>query len=407
MQLIAKSIPISFFSHTITNASAILVLSVTAGVIVVLICPMFFLTGIPGIAHKTSAAAGTTTNSVLSSPLINQASDLKKQSRGFSNFGNLPSSGIVINSSNQPLTYANNFQHFPSSLPSNNNNIVTNTPFAPFANYGQFSTPGSAATQSQASSTQYPYPSQYQNNPYPYQAQQPLSASTLGSTNAPSSYPYQNQPYPGAYQNQLSPSSGPATNGVAQNPYTSGQYPNQPQQEQQNLGASPSSPANYSIHQQGQPQSFNNSSRHLSTLVVRTVVDSKPVGGEEGLAGGSASSSSATNVSELVQNVYANPDGYTYVYHYAKGSPSGATLNLHPGSFGVSEIAKINSNSSDNKENPTPIRSYYVSYSGDCHTTSTAKSHPNTANNVNNVYGYGTVKLGETKTCVVTNTFHK
>jgi hypothetical protein len=92
--------------------------------------------------------------------LINQANELKQQSRGFSNFGDLPYDNNINSSNTTP---------FPSYLPPNKNNIVANTPFSPFANYGQFSNSGSPATQPTAQN-HYPdsYPYSY---PFPYAQQ--------------------------------------------------------------------------------------------------------------------------------------------------------------------------------------------------------------------------------------------
>ena len=46
----------------------------------------------------------------------------------------------------------------------------------------------------------------------------------------------------------------------------------------------------------------------------------------------------STALEQVVENTYTNPDGYTYVFHYMKGSQTGITLSLQPGSFSVYEL---------------------------------------------------------------------
>jgi hypothetical protein len=89
-----------------------------------------------------------------------------------------------------------------------------------------------------------------------------------------------------------------------------------------------------------------------------------------------------------VENLYTNPDGYTYVFHYMKGSQTGVTLSLQPGRFAVYE-------SSISQSHPM----YDIKYSGDC--TSVKSGAGGTT------YGYGTINLGETRTCTVTLSLHK
>jgi hypothetical protein len=370
-----------YCSATTANLKAFLFLPLTAVIIIILLSQGIFLTEVFGIVHKAEAFTGTTAN-------------------GFSNFDHLPTPGFIINSSNH--------NPFPG-ISASNTNIIRNTPFAPYANYGQFTSANSAPPTQTPPPYSYPYsyPYQQQNqNQSPYQPQpqqqQPASAPTTGSTNLPQSqypYSYQNQSYPSSsypYQNQLS--SSPGTNGLTQNPYTSGQYSNQqPSGDSSSLYA----PFHYSTIQQGQSQQADKSSGRLSTLLVRTLVNSNnnALGGVRSALG----NLNGTNLSELIENVYTTPDGYDYVYHYAKGSAAGVTLNLHPGSYSVSQSG-INNN--DNND--------HISYSGDCRTTTTTSSTPalksdaGTTNNFNHVYGYGIIKLGETKICVVTNSLpHK
>lgn len=125
--------------------------------------------------------------------------------------------------------------------------------------------------------------------------------------------------------------------------------------------------------------------------MLRTVVNNGATGG------GPPASTDPANLSQLVENVYSNPDGYTYVYHYAKASPTGVTIDLHPGSFSVAELSKSQMTGA-----------YRLSYSGDCHAAITPSASATSMKaKINEMYGYGTVKLGETKTCIVTNTLQK
>jgi hypothetical protein len=78
-----------------------------------------------------------------------------------------------------------------------------------------------------------------------------------------------------------------------------------------------------------------------------------------------------------------------------KGSQIGVTLSLLPGAFSIYELSK-NIKSS----NPTLNQSAYdVTYSGDCVTVK--------SNTGSDTYGYGTINMGEAKTCTVTLSLHK
>ncbi len=250
------------------------------------------------------------------------------------------------------------------------------------------------------SSTSATYPNQYQNpSSYPYLPQQQQSQAANTPTpqypyQSPYQYPYQ-QPYPSTNQQQQQQT--PTTNtGAAQTP----QYPypyQQPQQQQNQSSSSVSNPAQYPYQQQQQPQQQPQSSQSypagqpsVSTLIIVTHVNS---------TGGSKNNTNPppANFTQVVENAFTNPDGYTYIYHYMKGSEAGVTVGLQPGTFGVFEL-KNNNNIKANAASSSQS-TYDVGYSGDCRSV---KSITGGA-----TYGNGTINPGETKTCTVTLSSHK
>ncbi|MDQ6865430.1 MAG: hypothetical protein M3044_16585, partial [Thermoproteota archaeon] len=119
------------------------------------------------------------------------------------------------------------------------------------------------------------------------------------------------------------------------------------------------------------------------TLIVVTHVNNAGVG-----------TANAANFSQVITNAFSNPDGYTYAYHFVRGSQMGVSLNLQPGIFTVSAF-------SNNKTNSLFLnQSYDTTYSGDCNTVKSTTS-------TGSIYGYGTINPGEGKTCMVTKLFHK
>jgi hypothetical protein len=250
------------------------------------------------------------------------------------------------------------------------------------------------------SSTTPTYPNQYQNpSSYPYLPQQQQSQAANTPTpqypyQTPYQYPYQ-QPYPSTNQQQS-----PATNNAAVPPTSQYPYPyQQPQQQQNQSSSSVSNPAQYPYQQQQQQQpqqqpqssqSFTAGQPSVSTLIIVTHVNS---------TGGSNNNTNPppANFTQVVENAFTNPDGYTYVYHYMKGSEAGVTVGLQPGTFGVFEL-KNNNNIKANAASSSQS-TYDVGYSGDCRTV---KSITGGA-----TYGNGTINPGETKTCTVTLSSHK
>jgi hypothetical protein len=97
----------------------------------------------------------------------------------------------------------------------------------------------------------------------------------------------------------------------------------------------------------------------------------------------------AANFSQTITNTYQTPDGLTISYHFVKGSGIGLIINPQPGVFGILELKN---------ETNSITRNYNATYSGDC---TSAKS------TAGDVYGHGVIDIGETKTCIVTNTFQK
>jgi hypothetical protein len=421
------------FNRYLSNSEHIRVASIIAIVAFGLLLAIFF--NIPKVSAMSSTVCPNSTIP------IQAFCNLPTQSSGYGPFSNLPPGGYVIGSSNSgsvpttqpslptnsiantpfgPLAGYGQFSNsnggstsVPTTQPSLPTNSIANTPFGPLAGYGQFSNSNGGSS----SLTQNPYSQQFgsplnsgqtqtQGDPYSYQQNNPYSypgyqsSSTPGSSNALSSYPYQSQYPPGAMQNQFSPFS----NGTSSS-YPSAQFVGQaqPQQNQTNIQTL----ANDTLNKPTQSQSINDNATNksnISTLVVRTVTSAKPTG-----VGAAAQSTKSldppmSNITEIVQNVYTTPDGYTSVYHYAKGSPAGVTFNLRPGSFSVSEM---NSNKGTGIGSTSHITnpSYAVSFTGDCHTNNAnVKSQPALTNTPKSIYGIGTLKLGETKSCVITHT---
>jgi hypothetical protein len=266
-----------------------------------------------------------------------------------------------------PLAYQYPNQ-YPGSYgyqqPQVTNNVVTPSPQYPYQQ-----SPYPYANQQQP----YPYP--YQQSPYPYANQQPQQPSNGASTPGTSQYPYQSSyPY---QQPQNQSSSLPAGNNPNQYPYQQ-----LPQQQNQSSALATNPP------QQQSSQSFMTTSPpSKSNLIVVTQVNS--TGGSNNYV------NAADNFTQLVENLYTNPDGYAYVFHYMKGSETGVTLNLQPGRFAVYEL----NNNIKSVNPPLGQSTYDMTFSGDC---KTFKSNKGGA-----TYGYGTINLGETKTCTVTLSLHK
>jgi len=116
---------------------------------------------------------------------------------------------------------------------------------------------------------------------------------------------------------------------------------------------------------------------------------------------------------QVVTNAYANPDGYTVVYHFFRGSQSGVVLNLQPGIYSVTDQ---NNNSTSNnsivnktllsttsssllpKQSSPALSTFTHTYSGDCNNVRSISG---------DIVGYGQINMGESKTCIITYNSNK
>jgi hypothetical protein len=130
----------------------------------------------------------------------------------------------------------------------------------------------------------------------------------------------------------------------------------------------------------------------VSTLIIVTQVNST---GES-----NNTNPPPANFTQVVENAFTNPDGYTYIYHYMRGSETGITLSLQPGNFAVYELINNNNVKTNNPTAGLSQSSYSITYSGDCRTV---KSNVGGGTG----YGHGIINPGETKTCTVTLSSHK
>jgi hypothetical protein len=139
----------------------------------------------------------------------------------------------------------------------------------------------------------------------------------------------------------------------------------------------------------------------MSSLTVITRLNTTGIGSTSSTSIGNASninnnSNNTVTASfpQVVTNAYANPDGYTVVYHFIRGSQTGVVLNLPPGIYTLSDQS---SNNINNKTSSPLLSSSSSSlthtYSGDCN---------NVRSIAGDIVGYGQINLGESKTCIIT-----
>jgi hypothetical protein len=135
----------------------------------------------------------------------------------------------------------------------------------------------------------------------------------------------------------------------------------------------------------------------MSSLTVITRLNTTGIGSTSSTSIGNASNINNTATAsfpQVVTNAYANPDGYTVVYHFIRGSQTGVVLNLPPGIYSVSDQS---SNNINNKTSSPLLSSSSSSlthtYSGDCN---------NVRSIAGDIVGYGQINLGESKTCIIT-----
>jgi hypothetical protein len=296
-------------------------------------------------------------------------------------------------------TQLNPFANLNASSNPNQFNIRSNVnPFPNLPSPGSSSPSTSSLSQNQYP-YQYPYGYGYQNQPSSSPVT-PQGSSQLQSLSQ-NQYPYphqqsqqvQQQPQQQSIQTSAQPpstaqsqQSQSATVPSVTNP---GQYQLQ-QPQQQNQSSSSLTNAPQYPYQSQQPQSsqlFTTGQPSVSTLIIVTHVNST--------GGSSNDANTINNFTQIVENTFTNSDGYANVYHYMKGSQIGVTLSLQPGGFSVYELNKNIKSSNP----PLNQSTYDVTYSGDCRTVK--------SNTGSTTYGYGTINLGEAKTCTVTLSLHK
>ena len=293
---------------------------------------------------------------------------------------------ITLHRNNQLSPFGN----LNTSSNANQFNIPSNV--NPFPNLP--SPPSSPSTSSlPQSQNQYPYQYPYSYG-YPNQPSSSLPATQDPSTSLPQS---QNQ-YPYPYTNQQQQQQPPTpTNNAAVPPSTSqSPYPYQQQQQQNQSTSSLTNASQYPYlrqqQEQQQPsQSFAGAQPSVSTLIIITHLNSTRASSNNI----NTATAAVGNYSLVVENAFTNPDGYTYVYHYMKGSHTGVTLSLQPGIFAV---YKLTNNNVKNNYPPLSQSTYDITYSDGCRTLKS---------NTVGTYGYGIINVGETKTCTVTLSSHK
>jgi hypothetical protein len=309
---------------------------------------------------------------------IQLSSSTLHQNTQLNPFGNLNASRnpnqFNIRSNVNPLP---NLPSPGTSSPSSSSSLSQNQyPYQYPYSYGYQSQPSSSLPVTPQGSSQSQLQSQNQ-IPYPYQQSQ--------QTQQPQQQPLQTSPQPpSTVQPQQSQSS---TLPSVTNP---SQYQLQQPQQQNQSSSSLTNTAQYPYQSQQQlqsSQSFTTGQTSVSTLIIVTHVNSTGRSSNEANA--------ADNFTQIVENTYTNPDGYANVYHYMKGSQIGVTLSLQPGAFSIYELNKNIKSSNP----PLNQSTYDVTYSGDCRTVK--------SNTVGTTYGYGTINLGEAKTCTVTLSLHK
>jgi hypothetical protein len=280
-----------------------------------------------------------------------------------------------------------------------------------------------------ATGTPYPYapgttsppysnilpPSSYPYIPTPQQ-QQPLMPALPNSPSSPQytlpspSNPYQNpQQFLPPQSSSLvpAPSSPSSTNDTTVTNSTNTANSGAPSSSA-SLPTSPSASLPYPMQQQPQLQPPQLSQGTImtgpqtSSLTVITRLND--TGGESmspPLMPNTANNDNITaSLPQVVTNAYANPDGYTVVYHFFRGSQSGVVLNLQPGIYSVSDQSSNNTNNSINSKTSSllpPLLPLSLSfthiYSGDCN---------NVRSIAGDIVGYGQINLGESKTCIIT-----
>ena|SRR5919199_2494787 len=255
--------------------------------------------------------------------------------------------------------------------------------------------------------------------PYPYTPGGPTTT-TPPYSNMPPSYPYVQAPQQQPLTPAL-PSSPSSPQYVLPSPQNPSQNPQQISPPQSSLPSSLPSSVNStsatntttgnmlnSMQPQQQPQ-FQPSQLppgttmtrpQMSSLAVITRLNNTGTGSTASTSVGNTSNSNNTateSFPQVVTNAYANPDGYTVVYHFFRGSQTGVVLNLPPGIYSVSDQSSNNINNRTSSPLLSSASSSSSSlthtYSGDCN---------NVRSIGGDIVGYGQINLGESKTCIIT-----
>lgn len=187
---------------------------------------------------------------------------------------------------------------------------------------------------------------------------------------------------------------------LSASPFSSASPASQPMSSIPPPQSSSPTPSPYPIQQQ-QPQ--------LASLIVVTRLNDTNSRSTSGNTSASLTTNNNLTASfpQVVTNAYANPDGYTVVYHFLKGSESGVVLNLQPGVYSVADQSSNNGTSNNDTSNKTTAASstmtklpsssaslpFMHTYSGDC---------TNVKSIAGGIVGYGQINLGESKTCIIT-----
>ena len=254
----------------------------------------------------------------------------------------------------------------------------------------------------------------------------PTTTTPPYSTMPPSSYPYiqppQQQPLMPSFPNSPSPNSPsspqqqPLMPSFPNSPYT----PSNPSQTPQQVlppGSSSLPPLSSTNNTVTNTSSMLNSATPQVpslTVIIRFNNTGQGSTFSPSTPNGTNNNNNVTaSFPQVVTNAYANPDGYTVVYHFFRGSQSGVVLNLQPGIYSVTDQ---NNNSTSNnsivnktllsttsssllpKQSSPALSTFTHTYSGDCNNVRSISG---------DIVGYGQINMGESKTCIITYNSNK
>ena len=255
--------------------------------------------------------------------------------------------------------------------------------------------------------------------PYPYTPGGPTTT-TPPYSNMPPSYPYTQTPQ---QQPLIPPGSPSSPQYVIPSPQNPSQNSQQILPPQSSLPSSLPSSVNStsatntttgnmlnSMQPQQQPQFQpsqlppgtgmtrpQTSSLTVITRLNNTGTGSTSIGNTSNINNNNNTTTATESFPQVVTNAYANPDGYSVVYHFFRGSQTGVVLNLPPGIYSVSDQSSNNINNRTSSPLLSSASSSSSSlthtYSGDCN---------NVRSIGGDIVGYGQINLGESKTCIIT-----